>query len=134
VPDVHRWADHTSELELHIEAPTEEGVFVDALAAFAELVGDGASSSSAEREIVVAGEERDVLLADWLNELVFLADRDGFLPERVIELELSPSGLRASVKGRDGDPAPLVKAASLHGLRYERASDGAWRARVVLDV
>jgi SHS2 domain-containing protein len=130
---VYRWAEHTGELVLRIEAPSEAAVFAEALAAFSELAGDGEGPSSAEREIVLVGEDRELLLADWLNELVYLADAEGFVPERVTELGLEPGGLHGRVRGHNGEPAPLVKAASLHGLEYGRMN-GAWRARVVLDV
>jgi SHS2 domain-containing protein len=130
---VYRWAEHTGELELRIEAPSEAAVFAEALAAFSELAGDGEGPSSAEREIVLVGEDRELLLAEWLNELVYLADADGFVPDRVTELALEPGGLHGRVRGHDGEPVPLVKAASLHRLEYGK-TDGAWHARVVLDV
>ena len=36
----YRWLEHTSELELHIDAATEEAVFEQALQALSELIGD----------------------------------------------------------------------------------------------
>ena len=131
---MYRWIEHTGELELQIEAPTEHAVFADALAAFAELVGDGGGVSSDRREIVLEGDSRDVMLADWLNELVYLSDAQQFVPDELAELELESGGLRASIRGHYGLPTPLVKAASLHGLECRRAPDGRWQARVVLDV
>jgi SHS2 domain-containing protein len=38
----YRWLEHTSELELRIEAASEEAVFQEALEALGELIGDGA--------------------------------------------------------------------------------------------
>jgi hypothetical protein len=40
-----RWIEHMAELELEIGAPSEEGVFAEALAAFAELAGEGSGPS-----------------------------------------------------------------------------------------
>jgi SHS2 domain-containing protein len=131
---VYRWIEHTGELKLLIEAPTEETIFGEALAAFAELVGDDGGPDSEWREVELEGDERGVLLADWLNELVYLADADGFVPTRLAQLELADGGLRASVRGHRGRPTPLVKAASLHGLEYRPTPEGRWHARVVLDV
>jgi SHS2 domain-containing protein len=133
---VYTWVDHTGELQLRIEAPTEEAVFADALLAFAELVGDGDGGGQGpeHREIELEDDERALLLADWLNELIYLADRDRFVPSGLSELELGSSGLRAVVRGRRGDPRPLVKAASLHNLEYGPADGPGWRARLVLDV
>jgi SHS2 domain-containing protein len=131
---VYRWVEHTGELELRIEAPTEEAVFTDALAAFAELVGDPVGPASERREVELADDDRGLLLAEWLNELVYLADAEGFVPERADALDLGSGRLRAAVIGRRGDPSPLVKAVTLHGLRFASEDGGPWRARLVLDV
>jgi SHS2 domain-containing protein len=131
---VYRWAEHTSELELRIEAPTEEAVFADALAAFAELAGDGDGPASERREIRLEADDRGLLLADWLNELVYLADSDRFVPAGLSALELEGGRLRATVRGRRGEPRPLVKAVTLHGLEYGHEPGAGWQARLVLDV
>lgn len=41
---VYRWIDHTAELELAIEAPTDAGVFADALPALGQLLGEEAAA------------------------------------------------------------------------------------------
>jgi SHS2 domain-containing protein len=130
---VYRWIDHTGELELELEASTEEEVFADALAAFAELVGDGGGTDSERREIELEGDDRDLLLADWLEELVYLADAQQFVPQRVTDFHLEAGRLRATVHGRRGNPSPLVKAVTRHRLSFESGATGV-RARVVLDV
>lgn len=66
----YRWAEHTAEVELEIEAPTEEAVFTAALHALAELLGDGARGDRVSCAVAVTGPERAVLLAQWLDELV----------------------------------------------------------------
>lgn len=131
---VYRWVEHTGELELWIAASTETGVFADAFAAFVELVGDDGEPAPERREIELEGDDRDLLLADWVNELVYLADADDFVPAVLSSLELGGARLHATVRGRRGHPRPLVKAVSLHGLEYGQARDAGWRARLVLDV
>ena len=128
----YAWADHTAELELWIEAPTLEGVFEDAAAAFGELVRrDGGEPS--ELEVGLDASDRAALLVEWLENFVFSADTIGFVPERVRELTVGETSLSATVEGVAGDPAPLVKAVTYHGLQLEEESGG-WRARVILDV
>src|SRR3954452_5779508 len=39
IEDVFRWAEHTGELELEIEAASEHGVYEDAVRAMGELLG-----------------------------------------------------------------------------------------------
>jgi len=129
----HRFVDHTGEVELHVEAASEEAVFAETLAAFAELVGRGGDGEHGRRTIELASPDRPTLLVDWVNELVYLAEVDRFLPGRVDELTLQGNRLRAVVGGRVGAaPANLVKAATYSGLELERREDG-WHARLVLD-
>jgi SHS2 domain-containing protein len=130
---VHRWVEHTAELELELEAPTEEGLFADALTAFAELVGRDGAGRAVSHEISVSASDRAALLVEWLGELVFLAETEDFVPERVAALDLRDGELRATLEGRRGEPAHLVKSVTYHGLELGRAETG-WRARVVLDV
>ncbi len=125
------WAEHVGELELWVEAPSIEGVFADALRALGELLGDGRATEP--REIVLGGEELAVLLVDWLGELAFLAETEGFVPASLDRLELAADGLRASVSGHRGAPPHLVKAVTYHRLSFEPHAGG-WRAVAVLDV
>jgi SHS2 domain-containing protein len=130
---VYRWIEHTAELELAIEASTREGVFEDALRAFAELTRDSGAGEAAAKTVVAQADDGDALLAEWLSELVFLAETADFVPERIDELVLRDTSLRALVRGRHGHPVPVVKAVTYHGLELRREADG-WRARVVFDV
>ena len=130
----YRWVEHTAEVEVEIEALTEEGAFVDALHALAELLGDDRhAADNVSRELAVDGRERAVLLLRWLDELVYLAETEGLVPEDVERLELSDGGLVARVRCHRGDPRPVVKGATYHRLAFQRSA-GAVRARVVLDV
>jgi len=128
----YRWVEHTAELELSIEAATPEDVLADAVAAFAELLGDG-DGAPAQHPISVKGTDRAQQLADWLEELVYLAETADFVPDRLAHVELSDDTAEGVVEGHRGSPPHLVKAVTYHGLQFEPAAEG-WKARVVLDV
>jgi SHS2 domain-containing protein len=125
------WVDHTSELELHIEAETPQLVFQDALRALAELLGP-VTGEQQSRKLQFQFPDRESLLWHFLDELVFLSETEGFVPESA-EIVLEDESLWASVTGRMGEPSSLVKAITYHGLAFEEV-DGRYRARVVLDV
>jgi SHS2 domain-containing protein len=132
----HGWDEHVGELKLWIAAPTERDVFLEAARAVREvLAGEAAADGTAaeERPIALEGSDRGVLLAEWVGELAFLAETEAFLPDDVAALELGADGLRASVRGHAGRAPHLIKAATLHDLRFEPVPEG-WRAQVVLDV
>jgi SHS2 domain-containing protein len=132
---VYRWVEHTAELKLEIDASTLEELFADALDAFEELVGGDPAGEPARHEVFVLAEGPDPasLLVEWIEELVFLAETEDFVPERLVSLQLGDSELRAEVAGRRGRPAHLVKAVTHHDLSVEEREDG-WHAGVVLDV
>ncbi|HET8977964.1 MAG TPA: archease [Solirubrobacteraceae bacterium] len=134
--DGYRWVDHTAELELEIRGGTARAVFAEALRAFAELAGDGhmpRHAGAVWREIVLEANERAVLLAQWLDELAYLAETEDLVPEAIEAFDLADSGLRATVRGHTGRPRNVIKGVTYHRLSFARAGDG-FRATVILDV
>jgi SHS2 domain-containing protein len=128
---VFRFVEHTAELEVELEADSPEGVLDEARRAFEELAGAG-NGDAVERSVAVEAADLPTLLAAWLDELVFLADTEGLVAESA-ELAIDGARLTGVVRGHLGDPRPLVKAVTLHRLRFV-AENGVWRGRVVLDV
>jgi SHS2 domain-containing protein len=131
---VYEWVEHTAELELRVEAASPEEVFADATAALGELLGEGSAGAVAQAVAVeVVAFDAPALLAEYLEELVFLAETRGFVPDRLAELEVAGESLRAVVEGRLGAAPPVVKAVTYHRLSMA-PRDGRWHATVVLDV
>src|SRR5918998_1421792 len=110
------WGDHVGELELRVQAATEQEVFADAVRAFGELVSgeDEVMAAAEPRAIAVAGADRAALLAGLLNELVFLAETEGFVPDAMVSVALGDGALEARVRGGRGTPPHLVKAVTHH--------------------
>jgi SHS2 domain-containing protein len=130
----HRWIDHTAEVELRIEAGSPEAVLREALAAVGELLGEpDEARPPVSVRIELMAPDRPALLAGWVEELAFLAETRGLICERVEELEAGEDSLVATIELRPGEAAHLVKAATYHGLRFEREGER-WVAAAVLDV
>jgi predicted phosphoribosyltransferase/SHS2 domain-containing protein len=128
-----RFLEHGGEVELELEAASEGGVFEAALEALAELVSSGPGGEPAQHVLELPAGDHALLLVDWLNELVFLAEVEQFVPERLVSFELSGEKLRACVAGRRHRPRHLIKAVTLNRLDLRR--EGAtWHAHLVLDV
>jgi SHS2 domain-containing protein len=129
---MYRWVDHTAEVELEIEAGGEREVLEEALRALAELLGIEGSGDVA-RTVTVEAADRPALLAGWIEELAFLAETEGFVATRLLDVDLQSHGLHATVAGVLGEPPPLVKAVTYHRLAFEPSGER-YVARVVLDV
>ena len=136
---MHRWVDHTAELELELEAASERGVFEEALAALGGLLAERAGreeepdTEPARHRVSASAPDRATLLAEWLSELAYLAESEGFVPTRAERLELTDDALEATVVGRRASPPHLVKAVTYHRLAIWE-EDETWRARVIFDV
>lgn len=125
--------EHTGELEMRVRAATRERLYGEALRGLA-LEVSGATGAEERRAVELESSGADTLLADLLNEAVFLMDVEGFVATGLEVERLGPASLRGALVGvRDPDLRPLVKAATYHGL-VVREGAGGWEARVVLDV
>jgi hypothetical protein len=133
---VFRWIQRAGELELELESESEDGVFIDALEALRELLEEDTGAGlggAAEYSVTAAGRERGELLADWLRKLAALAEDDGFVPARIVAIDIDDDGLTAKVEGSCGASAHLVGGVSEDGLLYEPAPEShRVHARVVL--
>lgn len=98
------------------------------------LGGAPALAPGPVREVVVASSDRDALLVDWLNELLYLAETGRWVPRTFEAVQASEREVRARVRGVQIAETPaLIKAATHHGLRIERRN-GDLQADVIFDV
>ena len=130
---MYRWLDHTSEAELSIVAESPAAVLGEATRALGELLAEAPPGEPVEHRVSVEASDLPGLLAEWLSELVYLAETDAFVPEGVSQLELAGTSASGVVRGRTSTPQSLVKGVTYHGLEM-KLTDGAWRGHVVLDV
>jgi SHS2 domain-containing protein len=124
----YEWREHTAEVELAIDAATRDEVFRDAVGAFGRLIELGDDGEPASFEATLDGADDAARLVSLLEELIYLADTESFVPD-----EARVDGDRVALRGRRTQLQPIVKAATWHGLTFEPRGDR-WYATVVLDV
>jgi SHS2 domain-containing protein len=132
----HERRDHTSEIELHIRAGSLGDLLAEAGRALAEaqLTGADCVLGGPPRLIRVSSSDREALLVDWLNELIFLADIDRWVAMDFSVDLAEETEVRARASGVTLQWAPSrVKAATFHGLRVVDVPGGL-EADVILDV
>lgn len=133
---------HTGDVGLRVTAGSLGELFADAALALADLLTDPAAICPRDEvHVALAAPDVDMLLVDWLNELIYRHDAEAWLVARAevdVARDAGAVALRATVKGERQDarrhPARLlVKAATYHALEV-RQDDSGWVATVVLDV
>ena len=126
---------------LEIDGRDPADVFATAAAALADVMVDPPTlAGEARREIALAAPALDLLLYDFLAELIFRKDRDleVFPTAEVCVSGDGPFALAATLAGGRIDAATTAlradaKAVTMHELRVEPSAEG-WRARVVIDI
>jgi SHS2 domain-containing protein len=136
--------EHTADLGLRVRAGCLADLFADAARGlFSMIVANLADVHPVvERSYRLAGDERDLLLFDWLNELLYTFESERLLLATFnISVCESSDGswlLVATGRGEAVDEARHrleheVKAITYHGLAVVE-QDGAWVAEVIVDI
>ncbi len=131
--------DHTADVGIIAYGSDIEELFCNAALALFSLITEPESiQEKSHLNLKVSGDERDSLLVEWLNELIYCFDAKHILFNRFDIESLTQNELQATCHGEDFDPIKHkikreVKAATYHMLRLDRNNDG-YKARVILDI
>lgn len=124
-----------------IEGRSLDDLFETAAVALARLMVDPATVAiTVERSVSLEAAQLDLLLYDWLSELIFLKDRDSQVFPRA-EVRVNGTGpyrLAAGLQGGAIDPQRTTLGADPKAVTFHQfalgQTDGVWRARVVIDI
>jgi SHS2 domain-containing protein len=140
---MYEFFDHTADLGLRVSAGTLSELFAEAGSGLAAMIaGDSMpSGANAIATIELAGDDLELLLFDWLRELLdrFERRRELFGNFQIDVVEGAGEWhLTASCKGVLADATRMeleheVKAITYHGLLVERTDNG-WRGEVIVDI
>ncbi len=138
-PAMYETFEHTADLGLRARAATLDELFADmARALTATLVEDVAAIQPQETvRLRIDGDDLVYLLFDWLNEVLYRFDAEGWLAAD-FAVRVADDGLDAELRGEPVDPSRHrldheVKAITYHGLTVARTPDG-WLAEVIVDI
>ena len=130
--------DHTADLGLRVRAADIETLFAEAARALYSTIVDLSHVQPQQRETFrIEGRDRDYLLFDWLNELLFTFETKHLVLSE-FQVQLHDGGLIAEAVGEPLDPQRHrleheVKAITYHGLVVKEEEDG-WLAEVIVDI
>lgn len=140
---MYEFFDHTADLGLRISAGNLNDLFADAGRGFTAMITGGPMPAGevAVASIELAGDELELLLFDWLRELLDRFERRHELfGEFQVDLveEAGAWRLSAQCRGVIADATRMeleheVKAITYHGLLVEQTDNG-WRGEVIVDI
>jgi SHS2 domain-containing protein len=135
----YRVLEHTADVGFEAYGSTREEVFANSARALVDMIVDLANIQAREeaRIELEAGDSLS-LLVNWLSEILYRFDAEGWLYRDFEFRLLDDRLLRTAVRGEKFDRARhrvklQVKAVTYHQLALEPTPEG-WRARVFLDI
>ena len=134
--------EHTADIGIIATGDSlEEALAWLAKGMFSLLVDPDTVAGQCSRQVSLTARDRESLVVDWLNELLYLFEATGFLFKECQVALPGPGRLKAQCQGELLDPArhqiqTVIKAATYHGLEVsnELSNKGQWRVQVILDV
>ncbi len=131
--------EHEADIGIRGIAPTLEQAFEQtAVAMTAVITNPDQVSASKAVSIRCEATDKELLLVDWINELVYQMAVQGLLFKRY-QVAIQNGNLSATAFGEVVDrqkhqPAVEIKGATFTGLSVYQQADGAWIAQCIVDV
>jgi len=131
--------DHTADIGIVVYGADIKQVFANAALGLFNLMADLDNlKENTKREIELSAEDVEVLLVEWLNELIYISEVEHIVFKRFEINELSNTKLKATCFGQKIKPGQHrlkreIKAATYHMLRLNKV-DGGYKVQIIFDV
>ncbi|MEW6610237.1 MAG: archease [Patescibacteria group bacterium] len=131
--------DHTADVRMKIEAPTLEGIFIDALHGMMDVLYSSRKgvkeNKGSKRIIALHANDSAVLLVDFLNEVLAQAYLHHEIYSTVTFHAFSVTSLKAEISGIHVDHFDEdIKAVTYHEANVVQEKEGRWKATLIFDI
>lgn len=129
---------HTADMGLLVSARTLREAFKTCALAVSSLLVSQNVRPLSKRIIEVSATDRESLLVNFLNEIVFLFEAHKFIPSEIKISRLGRKNLKAEIWGEKFSPKKhkqgiSVKAATYHNLEIKKEGNK-WKIKVIFDI
>jgi SHS2 domain-containing protein len=135
----YRVFDHTADLGLEIYGTDEKELFLNAaIAVFDTMTELDHVTVKENRHFSVEGSDREDLLINFLREILYMYNGEGFLLKECSISDIDDRQVIGTVRGEVFDPEKHrikmeIKAVTYHRIEVEKTPHG-WKGRVIFDV
>jgi SHS2 domain-containing protein len=131
--------NHTADIGIVVYGTDINQVFANAALGLFTLMADLDNlKEDIKRQIELSAEDVEVLLIEWLNELIYISEVEHIIFKRVEINELSNTKLKATCYGEKIKPSQHrlkreIKAATYHMLQINK-KDGSYKVQIIFDI
>ena len=131
--------EHTADIGIVAYGADIKQLFANAAFGLFNLMADlDKLKENAKREVELSAEDVEVLLVEWLNELIYISEVEHIIFKRFEINELNNNNLRAicfgeKIKSGQRRLKREIKAATYHMLKLEKEDSG-YKVRIIFDI
>jgi len=135
----YKFINHTADVGIKVWGESLESLLENAAYSMFDILTELDKVKVKESlGVEIEGKKTDELLADWLRNLLYKFNGEGYLLREFNIEEISKKGLKAKVRGEKLDLSrhtlkTEIKAVTYHGLEVKKTGQG-WEAQVIFDV
>jgi len=132
-----KFLEHTADIKFQAFGKSLEEVFENSALAMFNSMYEGKVKTIKKKKIKVEGKDYENLLYNFLEELLFLFDSEGFFVGGIKKLEIEKNKLTATLVGDDAKNYEIsidVKAVTYNEMFVREEKKGKWTVQVVVDV
>jgi SHS2 domain-containing protein len=133
-----RLLEHTADIRMEVRGITKEELFLNAARGFTSLLErESGGRPDIELALRLEADNIEELLVDWLRELLYRHETQGFILISAEIEEVSDTYLKAKLAGRtrvpEEEPELEIKAVTYHGLSVQK-NDAGYVVTIVFDI
>jgi SHS2 domain-containing protein len=131
----YKFLEHTADIKFQAYGSTIEKAFENSALAMFNAMSEEKIASKIKKKIKVSGKDKESLLYNFLEELLFLLDSENFFVSKV-KVKISGLKLEAELLGDDAGKYETkldVKAVTYNQMFVKREGKE-WMTQVVIDV
>jgi SHS2 domain-containing protein len=127
--------EHTADRAFRVRGRNLPDLLENAAHTMVALDGEPPASEPPVRRVIeINGGDRETLLVNWLNEILYLEQTHHEFYDHFLLSHVTDNHLRAQLNGhRLGHSVTSIKAVTFHNLQIKETSDGL-EATIVVDV
>jgi SHS2 domain-containing protein len=131
--------EHTADIGIIAYGTDIKQVFANAALGLFNLMADLDNlKEGVKRDIELSAEDIEVLLVQWLNELIYISEVEHVIFKRFEIIELSNTRLKATcfgekIKAGQHRLKREIKAATYHMLKLNK-ENGSYQVRIIFDI
>ncbi len=129
--------EHTADIGIKIQGNNLEELFESGFYGVLSIVASRKALVSESKTIELYAPDKECMLVDFLNEILYLINVKNWLPAKIVELNIDENNLKSVINGEKFSSPDIIKteikATTYHNINIKKNVD-TWETKVYFDL